>query len=276
MGKIELKHFLRCLFDEGQQTCFASTPYGFNVMQGPYVKDIFFCINALHPTRDLQPTKEWHHADKPRRSDCNVVCYRNFLIEIDSMPLDKQPEYVLDKLEVTSITYSGSASYHFIISLEDPVTAAEYASIARRIHKLLPEADSSTKNPSRFSRLPNRKRPDTGKIQELLYLGRRISNAALLARLPPDNYHEYKRTPSETSEFVTPLIVEACADPANFMREHNISGRNAFFYYLGKRCDDVELSADKRLQYINMAYNNLQETSDFSIEEAYFASRVKG
>lgn len=269
-----LNSFLKLLFDAGQHTCFAVNAYGHQVSPEPREQDIFFCINALHPTKDLQPLKDWHNEDTPRRSDANVVCYRNFLLEIDSMPLSEQILYVTSKLPVSAITFSGSKSYHFIISLEEPVSAEKYKELTARMHLLLPAVDSSTKNPSRLSRLPTKIRPDTGRQQKLAALRGRIKLSDLEAKLPPLPPKGPSLSGSERTAYVTRLIVELAANPDQFMQEHNIGGRNALFFYLGKRLQDSELPLPTRSKYVSLAYSNLKNTEGFSYNEALAASRV--
>src|SRR4051794_13683188 len=66
----------------------------------------FFCINPL----------------SGKRKDRNVTAYRNFLLEFDTICLEEQLRTVKDSdLPYTSRTFSGMKSYHFIISLVDPL-----------------------------------------------------------------------------------------------------------------------------------------------------------
>jgi len=274
---IEKSKFLELLFDEGQTSCYTESPHGYKVSHSPKSDDLFLCINALHPTQDLAPTKEWHDQYTPRRADANVVCYRNFLIEIDDMPLEEQVDYVTSCIPVSSIVYSGGKSYHFIISLEDKLeTLAEYKNVAKRLHQLLDRSDSSTKNPSRLSRLPNVVRPETGKKQTLDYLGSRIKNKDLLLKLPEvEKPPVYERTEQETVSYLSPMILEACMIPDEVMNRSGINGRNAFFFWLGKRMADVNMAPEQKAKYVSMAYNNLISVAGFSFEEAAQAARVR-
>lgn len=273
---LDTHRFLNLLFDEGQTSCYTESPHGYKVSHAPRREDLFFCINALHPTQDLSPTKEWHDKNMPRRADDNVVCYRNILIEIDDMPLDEQITYVMDKIPVSTVVFSGGKSYHFIISLETPLKSKqEYKILCKRLHKLLSKADSTTKNPSRLSRLPSRIRPETGEKQRLFFLGRRIKNDDLLLKLPKIETKTYEHTETELKSYVTPMIIEACMIPTEVMNNRGINGRNAFFFWLGKRMDDVNMSPEKREKYVTMAYDNLEDISDFPLEEAYDAARVR-
>lgn len=270
-----MNNFLNLLFSEGAVTCFTESPYGYKVRTAPYPKDLYFCINELHPSRDLNPTKDWHSEFSPRRADCNVVTFRNFLIEIDTMPLSDQIAYVKSRVPVSSIVYSGGASYHFIISLETPLaTYEEYMDVAKRLLMLLPEADSACKNPSRLSRLPGRVRPETDKMQDLIYLNGRIQNDLLIARLPelPERSTRIY-TKDEKRAYVTPLILEAIHEPDAVMQRTGM-GRNRFFFWLYNRLEDVSASQELREKYVTTAYNNLKDIEDFTFDEALQAARL--
>lgn len=250
-----MDNFIRTLFDKDEQTCFSQTPYGTELSSAPQL-DIFFSINPMHTSR----------------ADANVTYYRNILLEIDSLPLDEQLRY-MDGIPVTSIVYSGGKSYHFIISLEQPCkTREEYDLLVKRLHKLLPEVDPTTKNPSRFSRLPGAIRPDTGKLQELIYLGNRVNNGqldALLPILPPQ-----KPITAPPSGFFSTLVVDAMFNPESVMNKLNIESRNQFFFWLGQRLKDGNASAEQKLQIVEQAYANLKDKHDFKWTECMQAARV--
>jgi len=103
------KKFVDLLFDPGQKTCFSKDAKG-TMVREPKGQDLFFCINALNPEEDTCPTEKYHRAGRPRRADGNVVCYRNFLVEIDTMPVEQQMHYVKNRLPFTTAVYSGGKS----------------------------------------------------------------------------------------------------------------------------------------------------------------------
>jgi len=266
--------FLKLLFDDGQQTCFATQATGYKVSKMPTEQDVFFCINALDPKTDKQPTESWHRFDLPRRADCNVVCFRNFLIELDNMPIKEQIEYVTARVPVSSITFSGAKSYHFIISLMTPLTSLEeYQKFAAGLHRLLDKADKSTKNPSRLSRLPWATRPETGLKQELVYLGDRIY-ASDMPKFPDSPYK--KEQPRRTDHlFVSQQIREAQSiGPDRFIQLH-FTGRNQFFYWLHKRCSELNHTREEKRRLVQWFYDKLENKRNFSIREAFLAARVK-
>lgn len=137
--------------------------------RGPYV-----CVNSL--------------AANAARSDSSVDCFRNFLIEIDKIPLVDQATYIEEiKMPWSAAVYSGGKSIHYIISLETPCkTEKEYRELASfLIDDVVTLADKSNKNPSRFTRTPDFIRPDTGRKQEILELRKRVTNEELKAFLEP-------------------------------------------------------------------------------------------
>jgi len=268
--------FFNLLFDQNEKTCFARDAKGTRVKSVPGKSDVFFSINALHPTEDLAPSMPYHKPDKPRRADANVVTFRNFLIEIDDMPLGKQISYVKNLVPFSTAVYSGGKSYHFIISLETPCeTYVEYMSIAERIAKHVPKLDPSCKNPSRLSRIPNVMRPDTGKAQELLFVGGRVPNRELLGILPNLKYnYESKYEPSSSGKRLVQVeIIEAIRAPSQ--RAESLGGRNQFFFWLGNRLREVEgWSQEWVKEKVDQAYNRLESTNGFPLEEAYTAARI--
>lgn len=188
MGEPSVEDFYKTVFDAGQSTCFAlhakgTTVYPVTTHDWPE----FFSINALHGTKDLDPTEDYHKPDRPRRADANVICYRSILIEFDKMPLDEQ--LILVKsigLPYSTCTFSGSKSYHFLICLEEPLkTREEYDALVKRVYRAFPEdtVDQANKNPSRLSRVPNNFRMEKHAKQRLIEVNGRVSNSDLEAWL---------------------------------------------------------------------------------------------
>lgn len=256
LNEYTLERFLATLFKPGEQTCFATHPYDVQIASKPAESSLWFSINPL----------------RANRSDANVVSYRNFLLELDSVPLNQQIELVRSKIPVTSIVYSGSKSYHFIISLqEDLPDKAAYRRVIRGLMEAIPEADKSTKNPSRLSRLPFRLRPETNLLQELVYLGSPIP----LAKLPePAPYHEPK-PPAQNVQYVSSQLLEVLHTGVdNYIAAH-FSGRNQFFYWLGKRCSELGHTRPEKQKIVDKYYDRLDNKRGFTKAEAYAAARVK-
>lgn len=196
-----LHTFFNTLFDQGQATCLAKHAKGIKVYDLSAAFDVkwanFFTINALHPTMDLNPTEEYHSADKPRRADHNVVCHRNILVEMDSIALDKQEEFIEQiGMPFSTAVYSGGKSIHYIISLVTPVSAEELRTLSERVYKALggkTVVDTSCKNPSRLSRFPDADRD--GVTQDLMEVRGRIENDTLTTWLTSKLGQEVKKSP---------------------------------------------------------------------------------
>ena len=92
------------------------------------------------------------------RAAVNVSAYRNFLVEFDDLPLvDQYPAMDAAGLPYSAVLWSGGKSFHFIISLEEPLGTRElYKQYFERLmicSRCL--ADSKNKDVSRLSRFPN-------------------------------------------------------------------------------------------------------------------------
>lgn len=150
----------------------------------------FFCINPITQGTNLNTktkAQSW-------RADINVVEYRNFLFEIDSINLKTQEQlisHLVTIFPIRTVTYSGGKSYHIIVSLVDslpfiPQTTEGIQAykdlwtgiadkLERESNKFLgtnqPLFDPSTKNCSRLSRIPGATRPENGVVQDLIYTG---------------------------------------------------------------------------------------------------------
>ncbi len=180
-----LKDFYDLLFDRGQSTCFSSTVKGTSVSRVRARTDnMFFAINALDATKDRQPTEEYHRADRARRADHNVICFRNFLIEMDFGALSDQERLIKDSgLPWSTCVASGGRSLHYLISLRDPLSdRLAYARLVKRIYSALSprvKIDVANKNPSRFSRCPGAWRTDKNALQKLMAVRDRVDLAVL-------------------------------------------------------------------------------------------------
>lgn len=177
--------FFTTIFDKGERTCFSADPYGISLKDAHSSDDraVFFALNPL----------------REARADANVTCYRNILVEMDKVPLDEQLTHITTlEMPWSTITYSGSKSYHFIISLYEPCTSrAEYDDLVDRIYTIVgkDKIDTKCKNPSRFTRVPGALRPDTGLKQNLVKCFYRVTRADLdawiAARLPANYGHKH-------------------------------------------------------------------------------------
>lgn len=160
--------FIVTLFEAIEYTCFSDSPKGIKITEilHPQTQiNSFFSINPLEP--------------KKTRADSAVTKYRNILVEMDKIPLEKQDQHITEiGMPYSTAVFSGSKSIHYIISLEQELPDEQvYRSLVKRVYKAVGNdfVDHSCKNPSRFSRLPGHIRLDTGKEQKLLAIKQRVS-----------------------------------------------------------------------------------------------------
>jgi hypothetical protein len=72
------------------------------------------------------------------------------------------------ELPYSAATFSGGKSVHFIVSLETPIDEITWREWATALIRVM-GADASTKNPSRFTRLPGSiRKSETGLIEQAL------------------------------------------------------------------------------------------------------------
>lgn len=167
-----------------------------------------FCLNPLHPTLNKNPKSAGS-----RRCSANVVEYKTFLLESDTLPVELQIELVSKLSEVLPIrlaVYSGGKSVHYFINTVDTlylgtpgsVEAHEmYKHMWNGIHELASSTvatligatklaelkvtkdtifDASTKDPARLARLPMAVR-DNGKLQSVVFEGPAILSDTVAA-----------------------------------------------------------------------------------------------
>jgi len=189
-NNLTLDNFYNLLFDEDDYICFGETLKSTRVnhYRFPYGRARrWFTVNALDPKEDRNPTEPYHDKNRPRRADCNVVKYRNIMIEMDSCPIPEQKVHIREsQMPYSTCVYSGGKSLHFIISLETPLESEDqYRCWWKAIYKIMANRgaglDKSTVNPSSFSRCPNSYREDKGQIQHLLKINTRVKNEDMIA-----------------------------------------------------------------------------------------------
>lgn len=224
-------NFWSTLFNIDEQTVYGETGATSPKILPPVNTPEFFCINPIDTIKDhawmLNPSK--YDENTPRRADLNVSCFRNFLFEMDSIPLDDQLT-ILNSVDIpfTSLVYSGGKSIHAILCINDldiiPHTVMgiqEYKNIWIRIASYIDISakrqgfnyptnktsfiDQSCKNPSRFSRAPDFIR-NTGKKQELIRLLPRLTKVQWIdieAKLPKISMKEIETIDRPEGEVTT-------------------------------------------------------------------------
>lgn len=208
--KTSLHNFLNYLFEEDEYIC-AGSLYDNQVTRVGRLTDglvnsvpEFFSINPLDGKEDHGfMFSEKYKQDRPRRSDINVTKFRNFLFEMDSIPLTMQDMIMSElKFPYTTKVYSGGKSFHYILSLAEdmklepnsPESVQAYKQIWKRLAAYIdkfahehmwipfPEGknsfiDQACCNPSRFSRYPGFERSvgDTVRTQTFVDASEPIS-----------------------------------------------------------------------------------------------------
>lgn len=175
---MDSKLFYEILFDKDEYTCFTDTlntkVTSVHARRNGVKEDKqFFCINPIQPNKS--------------RLTSNVVVFRNILVEIDKDEQGNDVDRIKQKkmydrvgLPYATLVWSGSKSYHAIISLNEPFEdVAEYRRAVEAVYKVLKQSnipnDSGVKDPARWSRSAESVRINTRQIQEIEVLRNRIS-----------------------------------------------------------------------------------------------------
>jgi hypothetical protein len=152
---------LSVLFDADEIIGFKPDPY--KLTNIPNSNTEYFVIN---PLRSLD-----------NASIDNVATYRNILIELDKFELQQQEELIEEYLELpfTTKVFSGKKSYHYILSLEDPLPNLDaYKKLTSYIYAIVEHMDTACRNANRLSRLAGSLRSD-GHVQALMAVNGRVS-----------------------------------------------------------------------------------------------------
>lgn len=183
---------------------------------------VYYAINPIDPHNN----RNERGSGTPRAS-INVTAFRNFLFEIDGLPLDQQEPLLRGlhtRVPLAQVTFSGSSSLHAIISVADtlpfkPHTTegiAQYSqawsAINAELLKLSADLigpvspklfDVACKDPARLSRTPGSVRPDTNTEQsELAGFGGYVSSDDVLNLI---NKHATAARPYVTNSDSAPV-----------------------------------------------------------------------
>ena len=167
-----MEEFLEALFEPEERVCAGDNAFEVESFAQRSLSpgDCYITLNPL--------------VNGATRADKNVSILRNFLVEFDEMELEDQLSYVKkNEMPFTTCVFSGNKSFHFVLSLADPVeTKAEYDQLVRWLYAAVPEADPSCKNPSRFTRLGGGTHKN-GTRQDIELLNERITKEELITWL---------------------------------------------------------------------------------------------
>ena len=249
--------FLNLFFNKNEEICFSQNKYAYPSKKQEEINEDSTVLVAINPITG-------------QRKDENVTNYRTFLIECDDMPLDDQIRYIKEKeFPFSYCCFSGGKSYHFALVLDRDLPSLHiYKHIYEWILNIMDKADQKTKNPSRSVRFPGVIRPDTGKEQKLMYIGKRISQQTLDKWL--NKYEEKKpkvsnyKNPGRYSE---PDIEGISNWAIRTLTEgvHNLEGsRNQKWMSIGCELALNGFDLDRTLEYL---YPFFSEQSDFLEKE---------
>lgn len=167
--------FLSTLFDEGEEVCVSHNEYGYKSVPQSALFDSELTLhsNQKDKTYLIRPEEinlVSINAIKGARNDSNVTTLRSFLVEIDTMALDKQMSYVEEKQMPYSVAvFSGNKSIHFGITVDEPYESLSvWKFVNKWILNIMSEADQQTLNPSRSIRFPNNLRNNGKKLKQYL------------------------------------------------------------------------------------------------------------
>lgn len=282
-----ISSFWTTLFDPEDRTCFALNKFGTSLsnvssarIDVPRYRDLqYFSINAM---------------EGDSRADLNVTKHRNILVEFDKIPLDEQLKVVQRMgLPYSTRVFSGSKSFHFIISLEEPLRDRDiYDFSVEWIYNILEPhgVDTQTSNPSRFSRVPggtNQKEhkvlDDEGNVvledgkpklkimyseQKLISVGPRVPNETLEAWLLSHPEHQpipmiYERiiilSDHAAPHLLTPWTKHLLANGINNGK------RNAEVFKMGFDFVKCGFTCEEAVSYFAQ---NAKQLGDFTLAEA--------
>lgn len=260
------KQFLNLFFNEGEKICVSPDEYGYrsvsqDTLDGTIrlvppprkdgsearVKEIQedqICLVALNPIDGF-------------RRDSNVTAYRSFLVEMDDGTLAEQMKYIEDSgLPYSICVFSGNKSLHFgVVLQEDLVEEYLWRDVAQWILNILTKADPLTKNPSRSIRIPGVIRPNgKGLEQKLVKIKGRVDNEELfvwLNKYPDLNPAEIKkrtRKKVNTGGAIGKIPVWLSKKIVEY--DPYMEGRNAFWYWVGRRLAERDYEPDEMLDHI--------------------------
>jgi hypothetical protein len=200
---------IETLFKKDEEVCVSHDGYGYRSVPVSHLN--YETLELVSPNSDINnkiiSTSEIKliavNPTQGFRRDENVTSFRNFLIEIDDMPLADQLAYADEmKLPYSICVFSGNKSLHFSVCLEETLPSYKlYYYYATWILRIMNKADQKTKNPTRSIRFPGATRD--GREQKLVKLRKRITLETLNAWL--SEYNGLR--PTEFDESKKPTIL---------------------------------------------------------------------
>jgi hypothetical protein len=162
-------------------------------------------------TGEAAPTQ---NGKQSYRAQAAVSEFNYLVIEFDSIDSAEQLRrinWLIRHAPVCAVYFSGSKSWHCLIYL-GAESAEHYAAIVNKLRPYLVAlgADRACLHPGRLSRLPGATRPDTGKVQRLIYLnpeprGSWENLLGVLQRLDDNHDHQDKLPPDARAYLPAPM-----------------------------------------------------------------------
>jgi hypothetical protein len=258
------RQLLDLLFREGEEICVSHDEFGYHSV--PLTHLDYETIELVSPSDKVEnkiiSTSEIKlvalNPTKGFRRDENVTSFRNFLVEVDDMPLQDQLTYVgVMNLPYSACVFSGNKSLHFAICLEDSLPSYNtYYYYANWILNVMQKADQKTKNPTRSIRFPGAIR--NGKEQKLVSLRPRITVAELTAWL--SQYEGLKPTGFGDSSEKRALIADRNLMPKQlpgWVMEKVVGGvdkskgRNLEWFKIGSEFGKVGYYAEDAIEFLD-------------------------
>lgn len=164
-GKNSIDDYISILFNKSERISLGSTVYSCQTIESNDYKKInnprYICINS-----------------GSGRKASDIQLFRNFLVEIDEIELLDQLAHIKNiEMPFSTLVFSGNKSFHYIISLEEPLRDLEqYKFVASWIQNIVKVCDPQALMCSKLTRFPNAVREDTERIQKLIKVNKRVSS----------------------------------------------------------------------------------------------------
>jgi hypothetical protein len=269
----KLQSFFALMFNKEDSVCVSNSQFSYHSI--PLSEILTGAITLISPNQEVPARKvECEHLIlvslnpiKGFRNDKNCYTFRNFLIELDNYDRDLQIGYI-KKLGIpySSIVWSGSKSAHVLISLSEDLTNEKiYRDIYKWMLNIASLSDQALGNPSRSIRIPGAIRPETGKEQELIEMGGRISHKELFDWL---NQYEHLRPKAREKKVLTGQgDFDRLSPWARWQLKKGIQfakGRNATWYALAVDFAKAGYTEDQTTEILE---KHFQEEHDFKEKE---------
>lgn len=182
--------FIQALFDDGDQVAFGADD-----------RTAYKAVNPLPFFLNTNANKFCINPITKKRIGENVTHVNSILIECDDKSLSREEQFKRfneSGLPYTTMMWSGTKSIHCIIRLNDPIYHEDFdmkKQLYKNWHRAIREvmlkfgitADDSTDKLPQLSRVPGSIRNETGTLQELITINRRVDQAEVIEWLDKNN-----------------------------------------------------------------------------------------